>query len=255
MRLPTMLVGVTVVLAMAVPVAVGAQDTRSDVQVWSQSCSNCHTNQPARRYTGDQWSSIIPHMKIMARLTDGEAEAVLRYLKRGARKPEEGGTGGATDSSTTEQVRNYFRSGEEEPAREGMPVPAVVVVAGPATIQAPGGPFVGAEAPGARIGARWDVGSWLRTQAAPDGPALFEKECASCHGKQGRGNGRAGRDMDPRPTDIADPEFLSSRTDEQLLEVMANGKGEMVGLGADYGLDEMKAILAYVRKLGEGRKK
>jgi high-affinity iron transporter len=88
-----------------------------------------------------------------------------------------------------------------------------------------------------------------------DGKVLFQKECAACHGNQGRGNGRAGRVMDPRPTDITDPDYLAAKDDAYLLEVVANGSGEMAGIADDYDEAEMKAIVAYVRKLGEKRKK
>ncbi len=34
------------------------------------------------------------------------------------------------------------------------------------------------------------------------GKALFEDNCASCHGKSGTGNGEAGKELTPRPADI-----------------------------------------------------
>lgn len=59
---------------------------RSGVEIWSQNCGRCHLPQPAHRYTADQWESIIYHMKLTARLTDAETEAVLGFLKGGAKK-------------------------------------------------------------------------------------------------------------------------------------------------------------------------
>ncbi len=35
------------------------------------------------------------------------------------------------------------------------------------------------------------------------GRRLYEENCASCHGKSGRGDGEAGQDLDPKPADIA----------------------------------------------------
>ncbi len=34
------------------------------------------------------------------------------------------------------------------------------------------------------------------------GKALFEDNCASCHGKSGQGDGEAGKELNPRPADI-----------------------------------------------------
>jgi mono/diheme cytochrome c family protein len=87
-----------------------------------------------------------------------------------------------------------------------------------------------------------------------DGKKLYEKECGSCHGNQGRGNGRAGRDLDPRPTDITDPEYLNASDDAHLFEKIAEGTGDMDGIAVDYDEGSMNAIVAYVRELGERRK-
>jgi mono/diheme cytochrome c family protein len=92
-------------------------------------------------------------------------------------------------------------------------------------------------------------------QQEPDGKAMFEDECASCHGKQGRGNGRAGRDMDPRPTDITDPAWFAETPREEMLDIILNGKGEMDPYDDIYTAEEIDAILAYVEKLMERRKK
>ncbi len=35
------------------------------------------------------------------------------------------------------------------------------------------------------------------------GKKLYEEHCASCHGAKGRGDGEAGRELDPKPADIA----------------------------------------------------
>lgn len=59
---------------------------RSGVEIWSQTCGNCHVIQPANRYTADQWSSIMVHMRIQARLPDADADAVLQFLQGGARQ-------------------------------------------------------------------------------------------------------------------------------------------------------------------------
>ncbi|GMR13979.1 MAG: hypothetical protein BMS9Abin29_2206 [Gemmatimonadota bacterium] len=88
-----------------------------------------------------------------------------------------------------------------------------------------------------------------------DGEKLYNGECASCHGKQGRGNGRAGRDMDPRPTDISKSEFLDQTSDEDMFKVIAEGTGEMDPYREVFTDEQIQAVIAHVRKLGEKRKK
>lgn len=88
-----------------------------------------------------------------------------------------------------------------------------------------------------------------------DGKKLFKDECASCHGKQGRGNGRAGRDMDPRPTDITKPEFLDEKSDEELFKAIIEGNGEMDPYRDIFTDEQIHSIIAYTRQLGEKRRK
>jgi mono/diheme cytochrome c family protein len=88
----------------------------------------------------------------------------------------------------------------------------------------------------------------------PDGKAIYEASCASCHGKQGRGNGRAGRVLDPRPTDISDPDFLDSNADEELIQVLLEGKGSMAPYADVLSREELEAVMGYVRELGEKRR-
>jgi hypothetical protein len=69
----------------SVPAALNAQ--KIGVEVWTQNCGNCHSIQPAARYTAENWSSLIIHMRITARLTDEESSAVAEFLKEGSKKP------------------------------------------------------------------------------------------------------------------------------------------------------------------------
>lgn len=87
--------------------------------------------------------------------------------------------------------------------------------------------------------------------AADPGAELYAKHCANCHGPQGAGDGMLGSALKPPPTDLTDAEKMASLTDEAILEVMAQGKGMMPGLGSAVSEDELKALLAYVRTLDD----
>lgn len=72
-------------------------------------------------------------------------------------------------------------------------------------------------------------------------PLFQSNGCVFCHGEEGDGAA-------PGTPDWTDPEWQDSRSDEQLLESIANGKGEkMPKFGATLSAEEMRAALKLVR--------
>ena len=65
--------------------------------------------------------------------------------------------------------------------------------------------------------------------ATPDnivkGKAIFEGKgtCFTCHGVSGKGDGDAGKALDPTPRDFTNPQFHSLRSDGEMFWVMTNG--------------------------------
>src|SRR5262249_3959786 len=57
----------------------------------------------------------------------------------------------------------------------------------------------------------------------PDGAAIYQVRCAFCHGDMGRGDGPAGRRMQPPPANFAAPEFWAGHTPEQVGQVILRG--------------------------------
>lgn len=97
--------GLFSVASLAAPPGLVAQ--RSAVDIWAQNCGNCHRIQPPNRYTANQWESLVMHMTITARLTDDEGEAILEFLKGGA-KPVASAT---TDTSAPQVVAHFASAG------------------------------------------------------------------------------------------------------------------------------------------------
>jgi mono/diheme cytochrome c family protein len=81
------------------------------------------------------------------------------------------------------------------------------------------------------------------------GGAGFKKQCVACHGDTGRGDGPAAVALNPKPTDMTDPERMGDLTDAQLLEIVANGRASMPGFGAVLSPEELEAVVKYVRSL------
>lgn len=60
---------------------------------------------------------------------------------------------------------------------------------------------------------------------AREGRTVFLHYCAPCHGESGRGDGFNAYNLDPRPRDLADPDFQQTRTDEDLAAIVRTGGG------------------------------
>jgi cytochrome c553 len=83
-------------------------------------------------------------------------------------------------------------------------------------------------------------------------PANWTKHCASCHGKDGKGQTNAGRKVGAR--DQTDPKYQQSFTDEMMIKaikdgVIAKGKEKMKPFAAKLSDDEIKLLVAYIRTL------
>lgn len=106
---------------------------------------------------------------------------------------------------------------------------------------------------GSPAGVRGQVPSARQPQAEKyDSTAtakLFEQRCGACHGKSGRGDGPAAAALQPKPADFSDPKFQAGRTDAQLREMVASGKGLMPGFGKTLKPEEIEDLIKYMRSL------
>ena len=92
--------------------------------------------------------------------------------------------------------------------------------------------------------------------AKPDaagGKAIYDRECAACHGAAGKGDGEDAAYYTTKPTDLTNHAALSKRSDEFLSAVITGG-GPAKGLSKDMPATklsppEVKSVVAYVRQL------
>jgi cytochrome c553 len=96
-------------------------DGRSDVEIWAQTCSSCHNNQPRSKYDSVKWESIMMHMQLVARLPDSDAQAVLRYLKRGARSQEQAAASDTQSASAVDPAATEGASPKKPAASKSEP--------------------------------------------------------------------------------------------------------------------------------------
>ena len=78
---------------------------------------------------------------------------------------------------------------------------------------------------------------------AADGAALWAKNCASCHGKDGSGNTTMGKKLG-----VKDYSKDQGFSDAEAANVIKNGKGKMKAY-KQFSDADVKALVAYVRSL------
>lgn len=83
------------------------------------------------------------------------------------------------------------------------------------------------------------------------GRILYAKHCLACHGPSGRGDGAAGRDLDPAPSDLSQPEVID-KSDTQLFRQITRGRRPMPSFQKLPPEDRWK-IIRYVRALADGK--
>lgn len=110
----------------------------------------------------------------------------------------------------------------------------------------------------------WDLVAFIRTLHRPppsgdpgSGAALFSKYCWTCHGKTGEGDGPIAVAFQPRPRNLTDHIYLSSRTDYELYDAISQGgpavdrSASMPGWGSVLSAQEMWDLVAYIRQLSK----
>jgi mono/diheme cytochrome c family protein len=101
------------------------------------------------------------------------------------------------------------------------------------------------------------VGASFAQGNATKGKDLFEKNCASCHGAGGKGDGVAAASLNPKPRDLTDKSFMAGLKDDQLVNVIKKG-GPAVGksplmppFGAALKDPDVQDVIAFLRTLSK----
>jgi mono/diheme cytochrome c family protein len=95
------------------------------------------------------------------------------------------------------------------------------------------------------------VASSMSVRAA-DAKALWDANCAQCHGKSGNADTKMGKTLSAK--DLTDPKVQAAFTDAKATQsikegVKENGKTTMKAFGGKLSDDDVKALVAYVRTL------
>ncbi len=89
------------------------------------------------------------------------------------------------------------------------------------------------------------------------GKAIYETNCAACHGATGTGDGAAAAALDPKPRDFTNQEYMASRDRDTLRKVIVEG-GASVGLspmmvawGSILKPEDIDPVLDYILSFGK----
>jgi mono/diheme cytochrome c family protein len=90
------------------------------------------------------------------------------------------------------------------------------------------------------------------TLRAADAKANWEANCVQCHGKDGKGDTKMGKQLNAK--DLTDAKVQAGFSDSKATDsikngVKDNGKTTMKSFGDKLSADEIKALVAYVRSL------
>jgi len=86
--------------------------------------------------------------------------------------------------------------------------------------------------------------------SAADAKAIYEKDCAKCHGADGKGDTKMGKKAGAK--DYTDPKVQDAMKDGEMAKAIKEGVKDgdtvkMKGFADTLSDDEVKALVAYVR--------
>lgn len=98
-----------------------------------------------------------------------------------------------------------------------------------------------------------DGQSGITQQARAEAADIFESRCVACHGSEGRGDGPAASNLNPKPRNFHNPQWQKSISDETIARAIIYG-GRSVGVSAEMAAnpdleDEPAVVAALVERI------
>ncbi len=98
----------------------------------------------------------------------------------------------------------------------------------------------------------------VQNPVAPDatsisaGKAIYDKNCANCHGESGKGDGRMGEELNPKPSNLTDADWKHGSTDGEIFKVIHDGSAKtgMKPYGRKLTEHQIWDVVNYIRSIG-----
>ena len=84
------------------------------------------------------------------------------------------------------------------------------------------------------------------------GQALYQKQCAGCHGDTGKGDGAMGEELTPKPSNLTDADWKHGATDGEIFTVIRDGVKStgMKSYSRKMTTQQMWDVVNYLRSIG-----
>jgi mono/diheme cytochrome c family protein len=84
------------------------------------------------------------------------------------------------------------------------------------------------------------------------GLALYQKQCAGCHGDTGKGDGTLGEELSPKPSNLTDADWKHGSTDGEIFTVIRDGVKStgMKPYGRKMTAHQVWDVVNYIRSIG-----
>ncbi|HEX5705300.1 MAG TPA: cytochrome c [Pyrinomonadaceae bacterium] len=83
--------------------------------------------------------------------------------------------------------------------------------------------------------------------AAAEAATIYNRQCVSCHGRDGRGRTPKGRQT--RARDMTEASWQDDVSDERLFNSINNGRGKMPAFSKKISENDIDALVAYIRRM------
>lgn len=89
---------------------------------------------------------------------------------------------------------------------------------------------------------------------AKKGAVLYKQNCAICHGETGKGDGLAGKSLQPPPRNFSKGIFKYAKNDAELLKFIQTGKSPMPSWEGTLTEAQIQDVIAFIHSLKQKRR-
>lgn len=224
------------------------EDSLTGGQIFTMYCAQCHNPRPLSERPFAHYQNVAAHMHVRANLTGKEYAKLMEFLRRWHDVPP------PTPPDPPSPKRFIFgqpiaelrdqKSPPQPPGNPGLPpqaenAPADTEPQSPAIVPA------GAASPSPQSD---DPSSEEPGNNLSQAATLYRQRCQCCH--DANGAGITSRASMPYLPDFRDQSWQAGRTDEQLLNIILDGKGSsMPSSRGQLSETQARALVSYVRAL------